>query len=414
MNMLPAILLILILCTQKASAVAEEQWREDAQGRIEQIRKGDLVVRVVDGNETPVPNVPVHIAMERHAFPWGTCVQAARIICGQPDNETYREKLLELFNCAVLENDLKWNVWHGAAGPGFNREQTRKALIWLHERQFRIRGHCLVWPSWKYFRPEGEELRTDLAAFQKRVLEHIDELAEFTRDYVSEWDVVNEPVHHNEVIRALGEDAMVEWFSHARQALPDSCLLFINEYNIVEPDNPLARAPYKKIIRNLLEAGAPLEGIGFQSHFHDPPTTPEEALRVFDQFAVFGLPIVVTEFDINTKDECRQAAFTRDFMTAAFSHPACSGFLIWGFWEGAHWRPDAAMFRKDWSEKPNLHAYRDLVFNEWWTDIEETTDENGVLSVRGFKGDYTIGVDVQKYAAAIHDTPTTIEIVLCN
>ena len=137
----------------------------------------------------------------------------------------------------------------------------------------------------------------------------------------------------------------------------------------------------------------------------------EDALSVFDTFAKFGLPIVVTEFDVNIKEEEKQAAFTRDFMTAAFSHPACAGFVFWGFWEGAHWRPDGAMFRKDWSEKPNLAVYRDLVFKEWWTDVKGSTNDQGEFAVRGFKGSYKIVVGKNEKYAAIDDAPTSVEIL---
>ena len=79
-------------------------------------------------------------------------------------------------------------------------------------------------------------------------------------------------------------------------------------------------------------------------------------------------------------------------MTAFFSHPAADAFVMWGFWEGRHWLPKGAMFRRDWTPKPNLEAYRDLVFREWWTDVTGQTDQDGVFATRGFKGDYDIEI----------------------
>ena len=29
-----------------------------------------------------------------------------------------------------------------------------------------------------------------------------------------------------------------------------------------------------------------------------------------------------------------------------FSHPATNGFLMWGFWDGAHWKDNAPYFIK--------------------------------------------------------------------
>lgn len=61
-----------------------------------------------------------------------------------------------------------------------------------------------------------------------------------------------------------------------------------------------------------------------------------------------------------------------------------------GFWAGRHWRPDAALWRKDWSIKPAGEAYRELVFRQWWTDEKLTTDDRGDAKVRGFLGGYRV------------------------
>ena len=63
---------------------------------------------------------------------------------------------------------------------------------------------------------------------------------------------------------------------------------------------------------------------------------------------------------------------------------------MWGFWEGRHWRPLGAMLRKDFSPKPNLKVWQDLVYKQWWTNVTGTTDKDGVFRTRAFLGDYTI------------------------
>ena len=67
---------------------------------------------------------------------------------------------------------------------------------------------------------------------------------------------------------------------------------------------------------------------------------------------------------------------------------------MWGFWDGAHWKDDAPIFREDWSLKPSGQAFFDLVFDTWWTDTEASTDANGYLDIRGFMGEYEVLVDV--------------------
>ncbi|HUS93330.1 MAG TPA: endo-1,4-beta-xylanase, partial [Phycisphaerae bacterium] len=147
--------------------------------------------------------------------------------------------------------------------------------------------------------------------------------------------------------------------------------------------------------------------IGLQSHFRSP-TPPETVWKLLDRFAKFNLPMSITEFDFPGDDEELQARYTRDFMTAVFAHPGVDGFVMWGFWEGRHWRPDCAMFRRDWSIKPNGQAYKDLVFKQWWTDADGQTAADGAYKVRGFLGDYEVTVSsysLRKTEAAKLDKP---------
>lgn len=139
-------------------------------------------------------------------------------------------------------------------------------------------------------------------------------------------------------------------------------------------------------------------------------------MRRLDRFAQFGKPLQITEFDVDTNDEQAQADYTRDVMTVMFSHPATSGFLMWGFWEGSHWKPKCAMYRTDWSEKPNARAYRDLVFGQWWTNASGKTAADGAYSARAFLGEYEIevrsGKRTKKVAAKLEAGAAPVTVVL--
>jgi hypothetical protein len=149
---------------------------------------------------------------------------------------------------------------------------------------------------------------------------------------------------------------------------------------------------YAEWIQYLIDQGQGPDVIGMQGHFGEAVTGPETVLRILDRFALFGKSIQITEFDLITRDEEGQARYTRDFLTVIFSHPATDAFTMWGFWEGRMWQPPGAMIRKDWTLKPNGRAFMDLVFREWWTDVNATTGPDGSWTTRGFLGDYTITV----------------------
>ncbi|MCX7014553.1 MAG: endo-1,4-beta-xylanase [Candidatus Sumerlaeota bacterium] len=366
-------------------------WRQAADERIEKIRKGDLTVSVVDAAGKPIEGAAVKIAMRRHAFHFGTAVSARNIMGESPDEQTMRKHILELFNEVTLENDLKWPGWETEA----NRPITMQALKWIQDHGLRLHGHVLVWPGWKRLPADVPKLRDDKEKLAARVLDHIHDEGEALRGIPEEFDVINEPYTNHDLMDVLGKEAMLDWFQAAREALPET-QLFINDFSILSGGGKDTKHQdhYYNTIRYLLDNGAPLQGIGLQSHFSGSLTPPERVLEILDRFAQFGAALHVTEYDVNTPDEELAGDFTRDFLTCIFSHPATKGFIMWGFWDGRHWKGNAPLFRKDWSLKPAGQAYMDLVLNKWWTNAEGKTDPSGRFLTRGFLGEYEVEISV--------------------
>lgn len=227
------------------------------------------------------------------------------------------------------------------------------------------------------------------------VLAHIRSITRATKGLLDEWDVLNEPYTNHDLMDFFGDDIMVSWFKTAREELPHA-RLFLNDFSNDDiTTDPEHVAHFERTIRFLLGHGAPLDGLGLQGHFSSRPSSPANILATLDRYwKEFRLPVRFTEFDIPSSDEELQADFTRDFLILAYSHPSVVGVQHWGFWEGRHWKPPAAMYRLDWSEKPNAKAYKDLVLHQWRTDLMSKSDAAGRLSIRGFHGEYRVTVSL--------------------
>jgi endo-1,4-beta-xylanase len=209
-----------------------------------------------------------------------------------------------------------------------------------------------------------------------------------TKGQLVDWDVINEPSSNKDLQKILGEDEMANWIKQTR-SLDDKARLFINDYGNLGECCEL-ETELKRIVKRMQDLNAPIGGIGLQAHFGYLLTPPEELYERLNDLGSLGLPLEITEFDINIKDEQLQADYQRDFMTIIFSHPKVSGFLMWGFWAGQHWLPDGALFDANWNLKPVGQAFRDLVFKTWWTNVSGSSDANGAYNARGFMGDYKI------------------------
>ncbi|MBR5243232.1 MAG: endo-1,4-beta-xylanase [Thermoguttaceae bacterium] len=382
-------------------AEPDAPWRKAAQERIEQIRKGDLTLQVVDAAGKPIPNATVEIRQTRSAFGWGTAVVAGRILASGPDADQYRDFIAKYCNRAVFENDLKWFGWQNRR----NRADVFRALDWLDERQIDVRGHCLVWPSWRNSTPRWKELASNPEALDAAIREHIRDEASALRGRVVDWDVVNEIHDNNDILKILGDDILVDWFQEARAADPNA-RLFINDYGILSGEGLDRRKQnsYFREIKKLLDAGAPIGGIGMQSHFGQTATPPERLLEILDRFAELGLPISITEHDVDATDKAFQAEFTRDFLTAAFSHPTVDEILIWGFWERSHWRPESAYFTANWTPTNAGKVWQELVGETWRSNLDATSNENGAVATRVFLGDYRLTVRVGDKTKTVETT----------
>lgn len=392
-------------------------WRAEAATRIDANRKANMRVNVTDAFGNPITGANVSINMTKHEFGFGTAVRSRLLYDTDPAvNTNYKNKLEELFNIVVTENNLKWANWPEDGNSYWTQQGAENAVDWLNARGIEVRGHNLAWPGYDNVSGSAQAILDSgsLSSGQQQQLRdlisaHIADIAGRFAGQLESWDVINEPRSNHDIMDALSEGdlAMVDWFQQALSADP-SAKRYINDFGILNSGgatNTTNQQDYIDRIQFLIGNNAPIDGIGFQSHFREGTLTgPEQLWEIVDRFSEFGLEMKITEFDFETTNEALQAAYTRDFLTAMFAHEDIDDILHWGFWEGEHWRPDAALFRNDWSIKPNGQAFLDLVFGDWWTEENLLSQIDGLAEIRGFKGDYEVIVSVNGIEKSVNAT----------
>jgi GH35 family endo-1,4-beta-xylanase len=374
-------------------------WRAAARARIEKYRKGPLTVRVLDRSGAPLPGATVRADMLRHEFGFGTAVAYGRATGGSPEDLKYQEKLENLagngrtFSIVVLENALKWPNWELDGYDG-SKDDVANLVAWFRGMDIDVRGHNLVWPDWQWMPDDLSSHKTDSAYVGRRIRGHLEDILTWPgiQGVLREWDAVNETLGWN-ALRDLfkGEQIYADVFRIAK-TLDPAARMFINEAGLTDRGglNVAAINKLKSTIAFINGHGGLVEGIGFQSHAGYPLTPPERVYQVFEEFAGFGADLAVTEYDAQGVQDSIAADYLEDILTVSFSHPAMKSFLMWGFWDGAHWLDDAPLFYRNWTLKPSGERFLDLVFNRWWTSAEAATGPEGEASVSGFYGTYRI------------------------
>ncbi len=414
------IVLIMLVCLFSeigrafAGSASGELVPEAIAARIAEHRMGDLVV-------TAKPGAPVHIEQLRHEFWFGAALSSGAFggRMNAEDQRRYEETFLANFNAAVTENAVKWPSMERRRGA-VDYSVVDAMLEWTAEHDIPLRGHCVFWGIPNRVQDWLKQMNDD--ELRKTLKDRATDIGRRYRGRFAEYDLNNEMLHANYYQDRLGPGItkdMADWF---KAADPDA-RLFLNDYDILTGK---LLDDYIKHIRGFLDQGVPFAGIGVQGHLHGESFDPEALQNALNELGKIGLPIRVTEFNIpgqrsrflrerNLKltagqEQARAKAIT-DYYRICFAHPAVEGILMWGFWEGANWIRQSSMYRRDWTATPAAHAYRDLVFKEWWTRTNTRADESGQCKVRAFYGKYAVTCGGQRKEVSLtkHEGRVTVQ-----
>jgi GH35 family endo-1,4-beta-xylanase len=383
---------------------------QQIQRDIQRHRTAEITLTVVDEDGRPLSNCPVEVQQTRHRFLFGCNAYRLFQIEDPELQRAYEERFSDLLNFATLP--FYWGSYEPQ--PGEPRAESRHEMArWCSAHGIRPKGHPLCWhevPAPSLDDASVEEVET-------RQMERIErEVSEFAGE-IDTWDVLNEGVvmpteqwSDAPVGRLCGEIGAVELikrcFERARAANPDATLL-LNDYIVTED--------YADLIEQCLDAGVEIDVIGIQSHQHAGYWGAEKAWEVCERFARFDLPLHFTETtlvsgrlktddDWKNRDrdwpttpegEARQAEQTVEFYRTLFSHPAVEAITWWDFSDYGAWMGAPAGFlRKDMTPKPAYTALHELIKDKWWTGpLKLTTDAEGHVRFRGYRGSYRLSVD---------------------
>ncbi|MEU6260916.1 endo-1,4-beta-xylanase [Streptomyces sp. NPDC047043] len=259
-------------------------------------------------------------------------------------DSSYTTVLDREFNSVTAENAMKWDAVEPTRGS-FNWAAADRLVAHAQAHNQGVRGHTLVWysqlPSWL---KNGNFSASELNSILKS---HIDTEVGRYKGKVYAWDVVNEAFNEDGSMRSslwqtkLGTGYIANALKWAHAADPNA-KLYINDYNI-EADNAKSDALYA-LAKQLLAAGVPLNGIGFQSHFvvGGVPSSMKANLK---RFSDLGLEVSVTELDIRIPLPASSAELAQqstDYKRASencLGVPRCAGVTVWGITDKYSWVP---------------------------------------------------------------------------
>lgn len=396
-------------------------------------RKSAAVLQFADSAGAPLANAEIGYELTDHEFLFGVGGHAALPASdpAAPDRAFFqrRVELMSAFNYATIP--FYWGQFEPEEGR-LQTESRMNAARLLNSKGMRTKGHPLCWHTvcadWL--------MEYDNKTILKKQLDRIQREVSNFRGIVDIWDVINEVVimpvydrYDNAVTRICREFGPVNLvkmvFDAAKQANPDAVLL-INDFNLSEK--------YRDLIARCLDAGAPIDVIGLQSHQHQGYRGEAWFEAVLERFAPLGLPLHFTEntlvsghlmppeiVDLNDyqvdvwpttpEGEQRQALEWEKMYRQLFACPQVEAVTGWNFGDDAWLHAPAGLVRTDNSIKPAYRVLTGLIHQEWTSKGTLHTDSAGRAQLEGFRGSYRFDCGARTAAWTLTKNPIDTTVI---
>lgn len=206
------------------------------------------------------------------------------------------------FNSIVAENCMKSEQIQPQEGQFFFNDADQFVEFGL-KNNMHIVGHTLIWhsqiPQWFFVDEKGRDVSREVLI--ERMKNHISTVVTRYKGNVKGWDVVNEAIlddgtfRQSKFYQILGEDYIRLAFEFAHQADPDA-ELYYNDYSMAHEGK---RNGTVKMVKNLIDKGVKIDGIGMQGHMSMDFPSLEAFEKSIVAFAALGVKVMITELDIS-------------------------------------------------------------------------------------------------------------------
>jgi endo-1,4-beta-xylanase len=233
--------------------------------------------------------------------------------------------VMKHFNQIAPENDLKWERIHPREGrEGYDFGPADAFVNFGVSNNLYLIGHTLIWhsqtPNWVFAGTNPPPVATNApgrgagrggysgprasrAELLARMRDHIHTVVGRYKGKIKVWDVVNEAIADGgtNVLRTslwaeiIGPDFIAKAFEYAHEADPDAILRY-NDYGL---ESPAKRRKLITLIRSLQQQKVPVHAIGSQAHVSVSSPSFEGMDQCLTELASLGLPIHITELDVN-------------------------------------------------------------------------------------------------------------------
>jgi endo-1,4-beta-xylanase len=246
----------------------------------------------------------------------------------------------DYWNQITPENAGKWGSVQATAASAPNYAALDAIYDYTQRKGIIFKEHTFLWGPQQ---PSGDITPADVQAWMQG----------FCARYPNTRliDVVNEPPPHQEprFSNAIGGGTNGDWqwivnaFEWAREACPNA-ILILNDYNNIEFANQTQH--FIDIVQVLQDRGAPIDAVGAQAHGLNGANSTQTMIQLLTKLHDdTGLPVYITEYDINQADDAAQLARFQEHFAFFMDTEWVRGVTVWGWILGRTWVANSGLIR---------------------------------------------------------------------
>lgn len=400
----------------------EALYLEKTKADIPRFRQGNLQLTIKNSDGSPVSNAAVTYRQISHDFQFGGWYLT--------DGWTYLPEIGDALADAGFNSTyilMSQNILEPSEGEyDFSYPDTTSGLDTLSEKGFSVNA------GFAYYGHPDDQLdcpsywdSITFEQYKENVYNHFKALSAHFKDQIDLW-MFNEQNLQWSNCRKLNWEQKLEAYQsamaglqagypQARNIVASIALPYgwnqekLKDMNALPPQG----IAFPMYLDMLQERGLPFDAIGLEIYHFGidipgnmgaPGLSLAAIARTMNFYNKYEMPVYITEFQVPSSqetgtswlhqpwDEATQAEFTQDFYTLAFGTEYMQGVQWAAFVSDKNsFLINSGILDEEYQPKPVYYTLKDLI-TSWTTNGTANTDENGVLEIHGFAGDYEITV----------------------
>ena len=277
-----------------------------------------------------------------------------------------------------------------------------------------LRGHALFTPAYMFAPPKCRGLSRD--RLWEQLMKHIETMCSLYSGSLQSWEVLHGVIEYDEIYNFIGVESIPEAFKLARKTAQGKQLL-LSDLNSLGEISEVPLNDLIELLEWLKNEEVSVDALVLGVNLKRLDVAPQSMEKRLDRLAgKSGLPIYIRDFAVNEENPEVQADMVRDYFLLFFSRRELRGVSLGEPWEAALLNANMAYYDKKMQPKKSMLAIQKLLQEDWQSNLELESDENGKLETSLFLGRYDLivkhGEQVLKQEIEIKDPDLAVQITL--